>query len=77
MTLIADIVRNMRTPKYVVKQMSKNSRFRRPFHKQHGKRGQKLLKVEPHQFLVYLLTTLQAIELEKISLSDMQSLLTH
>ena len=37
MTLLAQVFLKLRTPKYVAKQMSKNSRFRQPLHKQHGK----------------------------------------
>ena len=37
MTLIADVFAKLRTPEYVLKQMSKNSCFRRPFDNQHGK----------------------------------------
>ena len=36
MTLLA-VFPKLRTPKYVVKQMSENSCFRRPFEEQHGK----------------------------------------
>ena len=36
--------------KYVVKQMSKNSRCRRPYGKQHGKRSQTLLKYARQHF---------------------------
>ena len=44
MNLIAYKLTKIRTPKGVVKQMSKKSRFRRPYEKQHGKRSQTLLK---------------------------------
>ena len=33
MTLIADVFLNLQTPKYVVKEMSKKSRFTGPFKK--------------------------------------------
>ena len=36
MTLIADVFPKLRTLKYVVKEMSKNSCFRRTFNKQQG-----------------------------------------
>ena len=42
MTILADVFPKLRTPKKVVKQMSKKSRFRRPFHKQHGNGEQAL-----------------------------------
>ena len=44
MTLIADLFRKLRTPKNVVRYMSKNSRFKVPFGRQHGKRVQTLLR---------------------------------
>ena len=48
MTLIADVVAKLRTPKSMVKQISKNSRFREPFHKQHAKANQPLFISERH-----------------------------
>ena len=47
MTLIADLFPKLRTPKNVVRYLSKNSRFKGPFHRQHGKRVQTLLQSEP------------------------------
>ena len=47
MTLIADLFPKLRTPKNVVRYMSKNSRFTVPFDRQHGKRVQTLLRSEP------------------------------
>ena len=49
-TLIANLFLKLPTPKNVFKQMSKNSRFRGTFNKQHGKGDQKMLKSERHQF---------------------------
>ena len=46
MTLIADVFLNLRTPKYVVREMSIKSRFRGLFDKGHGKRAETLLKSE-------------------------------
>ena len=46
MTVVADLFPKLRTPKQVVRSMSKRSRFRRPFQKQHGKRVKTLLKSE-------------------------------
>ena len=43
MTLIADLFPKLRTPKNVVRYMSKNSRFEVPFDRQHGKRVEKFL----------------------------------
>ena len=44
MNLRAYILTKIRTPKYVVKQMFKNSRCGRPYNKQHGKRSKTPLK---------------------------------
>ena len=44
MTLIADVVAELRTGKIVVRSMSRKSRFRRSFDKQHGKCSERLLK---------------------------------
>ena len=46
MTLLADLFPKLRTPKNVVKYMSKKSCFKRPFDRQHGKRVQTLLPSE-------------------------------
>ena len=54
MTLIADVYFNLRTPKDVVRSMSKKSRFRGPFHKWRGKRGETLFKAErQHLYHIY------------------------
>ena len=47
MTLIADLFPKLRTPKNVVRYMSKKSRFKVPFDRQHGKRAQTLMRSEP------------------------------
>ena len=44
MTLIADLFPKLRTPKNMVTSMSKKSRFKGSFGKEHGKRAQTLLK---------------------------------
>ena len=46
MTFIADLFAKLRTPKNLVRYMSKKSRFKGPFDKQHGKRVQILLRSE-------------------------------
>ena len=46
MTLIPNVFPKIRTPKNVLRSMSKKSRFRRPFEKQDAKRFQTLLKSE-------------------------------
>ena len=43
MTLIADLFPKLRTPKNVVKYVSKNARFKGPFDRQHGKRVETML----------------------------------
>ena len=47
MTLVAYLFPKLRTPKNVVRYMSKKSRFKVPFDRQHGKRVQTLLRSEP------------------------------
>ena len=47
MTLIADLFPKLRTPKNVVRYMSKKSRFKVPSDRQHGKRVQRLFPSEP------------------------------
>ena len=47
MTFIADLFPKLRTPKNVVRYMSKKSLFKRPFDRQHGKRVQTLLRSDP------------------------------
>ena len=47
MSLIADLFPKLRTPKNVVRYMSKKSRFKGPFERQHSKRVQTLLRAEP------------------------------
>ena len=44
MTLIADLFAKLRTPKNVVRYLSKKSCFKGPFDRQHGKRVQTLLR---------------------------------
>ena len=44
MSLIADVFLKLRTSKNVVRSLSKKSRLRGPFDKQHGKRAQTLLQ---------------------------------
>ena len=46
MTLIADLFPILRTPENVVRYISKKSRFKGPFDRQHGKRVQTLLRSE-------------------------------
>ena len=46
MTLIADLFPKLRTPKTVVRYMSKKSSFKGPFDMQHGKRVQTLFRCE-------------------------------
>ena len=47
MTLIADLFPLLRTPKNVVRYMSKKSLFKGPFDRQHGEGVQTLLRSEP------------------------------
>ena len=51
---MVDVFPKLRTEKDLVKQMSKNSLFRRNFDKQHGKRSQTLLKsARKHLYHIY------------------------
>ena len=47
MTFMADLFPKLRTAKNVVRYLSKKSRFKGPFDRQHGKRVQTLLRTEP------------------------------
>ena len=47
MTFRADLFATLRTPKDVVRYLSKKSRFKGLFDRQHGKRVQTLLRSEP------------------------------
>ena len=47
MTLIADLFPKLRTPKNVLRYMSKKFRFKGPIDRQHGKRVETLLRSEP------------------------------
>ena len=47
MGFIADFLPKLRTPKNVVRYMSKKTRFKLPFDRQHSKRVQTLLRSEP------------------------------
>ena len=47
MTLIADLIPILRTPKNLVRYMSKKSCFKEPFDRQHDKRVQTLLRSKP------------------------------
>ena len=53
MTLIADLFPKLHTPENVVRYMSIKSRFKGPFHRQHGKRVQTLLRSDPqHRYYI-------------------------
>ena len=47
MRFIADLLPKLRTPKNVVRYMSKKSRFKGPYDRQHSKRVQTLLRSKP------------------------------
>ena len=47
MSLIADLFPKLRTQKNVVRYMSKKTRFKGPFERQHGKRVQTLCRSDP------------------------------
>ena len=53
MTLIAYLFPKLHTLKNVVRYMSKKSRFKGPFHRQHGKRVQTRLRSDPqHRYYI-------------------------
>ena len=53
MTFIVQIFPILRTPKNVVRSMSKKSRFKGHFDREHGKRVQTLLRSDPqHRFYI-------------------------
>ena len=71
MTLIAEVFPKLRTPKNMVTSMSKKFRFKGSFGKQHGKRTQTSLKFACMAApLPDLLMTANAIDLHKVSFSD-------
>ena len=54
MTLIADFFPKLSTPENVARYMSKKSRFKGPFDRQHGKRIQTLLRSgQQHCYHIY------------------------
>ena len=54
MTLIADLFSKLRNPENVVRYMSKKSRFKGPFDRQHGKRVQTVLQsAQQHCYHIY------------------------
>ena len=54
MTFIADFFPKLRTPENVARYMSKKSRFKGPFDRQHGKRIQTLLRSgQQHCYHIY------------------------
>ena len=53
MTLIADLFPKLRTPKNLVRFMSKKSRLKGPFEWQHGKRVETLLQYQrEHRYYI-------------------------
>ena len=54
MTLIAHILPKFQTGKDVVRQMSKKSRFTRPYDKQHVKRSQTLINLDNSTFMIMI-----------------------
>ena len=54
MTLIPDFISKLRTPENVARYMSKMSRFKGPFDRQHGKLVQTLLRSgTQHSYHIY------------------------
>ena len=68
MSLAVDVFLDLRSPKNVIRKMSKRSRFRGPFDKWHGKRAETLLKSErPHLYHIYWKTWLEKCLIGPIS----------
>ena len=76
MTLTRDVFPKLRTAKNLVTSMSKKSRFKRSFGKQHGKHAQTIVQICMEETLPYLLIAVKAIVFQKGSFSDMQNLKT-
>ena len=76
MTLIADVFPKLQTQKNIVRSMPKKLSFKGSFGKQHGKRAQTLLKFAWQHLLPYLLIAVKAIDLQKVSVSDMKNFKT-
>ena len=76
MTLIADLFLKLRTPKNVVRYMSRKSCFKVPFDRKHGKRVQTLFPIWTTAPLPYLVIILKVIDLEKVCFRQMQSLIS-
>ena len=76
MPLIADVFPKLPTPKNVVRSMPQKSCFIGPFKKQHSKRVKNTVEIRTIVPLQYLMIKVRAIELQKVSLSNMQNLKT-
>ena len=76
MILIADVFLNLPTPENVVRQVSKKSSLRVPFKNQHGNQAEKNVEAWTATPLQYLLIPVKTIQVEKISLGDMNNLRT-
>ena len=76
MTPIAEVFPKLHTPTDMVTSMSKKSRFKGSFGKQYGKYVPNIVQICMAVPLPYLLITVKAIDLQKVSLSDMQNLKT-
>ena len=72
---MADLLPKLRTPKNVVRYMSKTSRFKGAFERLHGKRVQTLCNLK-ESTVPYLVIILKVIESEKVCFSHMQRLIS-
>ena len=75
MTFIADLFAKLRTPKNVDRYLSKKSRFKGPFDRQHGKRVQ-IFAIWTTAPLHYSVIIVKVIESEKVGFSQNQSLIS-
>ena len=73
---MAYVFSKLRTPKDVVRLMSRKSPFSGPLDMQRGKWAKKTFSISTTALLPYLLITVNEIELERVSHSDMENLKT-
>ena len=75
MTLIAEVFPKLRSPKNKDRSMSKKSRFKGTFGKQHVNAPKNWLKFHGSTNTIFLITV-NAIDLQKVYVRDMQNLET-
>ena len=76
LTLIATVFAKLGTRTEALRSVSKKCCFTVPFNKQHDKGAQNTFQIITVAPLSYLLITEKDIEFEKVTLSDMQNVMT-